>query len=164
MSARPPLPLLRAPEPLGRRRAALALLAVAALLGACERADDGVRVRLRASDPAVRRAAAQTLAEGGPASAEAVPELLAVLDDAELGLVPLWALGEIGPAAAAATERLLALTTSDDGPRRAVALWALARIAPQASEVRQAIERACTADVALVRQAARGAMRSLPPR
>lgn len=158
MSARP----LRAPTRSGRR--GVALLAVAALVGACERAADGARMRLRASDPAVRRAAAQTLAEGGPASAAAVPELLAVLDDAELGLVPLWALGEIGPAAAAATERLLALTTSDDGRRRAVALWALARIAPHANEVRQAIERAGTADVALVRQAARGAIRTLPPR
>ncbi|MCS6976164.1 MAG: HEAT repeat domain-containing protein, partial [Gemmatales bacterium] len=63
---------------------------------------------LRDPDPLVRRDAAVALGRGGPASAAAVPQLIAALSDADTGvrLNAAIALGNIGPAAAQAIPAL----------------------------------------------------------
>jgi HEAT repeat protein len=102
--------------------------------------------------PVARPAAARLLAGRGEAAAEAVPALLAALGsaDAEIVASAIHALGEVGPRAAAAAPRLIALLPSEDEgggcvrtPRDYLASTALARIgAPAVPLLLEALEGA----------------------
>jgi HEAT repeat protein len=58
------------------------------------------REALKNADINIRRDAARVLGEIGPGAKDAVPELIEALDDADMDLIAVWALGRIGPAAA----------------------------------------------------------------
>ena len=77
---------------------------LAALAGACRDPVDVARAAITGADPAARYSAVSTLAEAGPAAADAVPELVAATGDSHQGIgdAAVWALAAIGPAAAAA--------------------------------------------------------------
>lgn len=71
---------------------------------------------LHHSDPAVRRQAADILAQMGPAAQQAVPTLVGMLNDPDLQVrkAAAHALGQIGPAAASAVPALVQATTSPE--------------------------------------------------
>ncbi len=60
------------------------------------------REALKSPELNVRRAATRGLGEIGPESKDAVPELIESLNDEDMDLIAVWALGQIGPAAIAA--------------------------------------------------------------
>jgi HEAT repeat protein len=57
---------------------------------------------LKSADINIRREAARALGDIGPEAVDAVPELIEALDDADIDLIAVWALGCIGTAAIAA--------------------------------------------------------------
>jgi hypothetical protein len=57
---------------------------------------------LKSTDIYIRRDAARVLGEIGPGAKDAVPELVEALDDEDMDLIAVWALGRIGTAAIAA--------------------------------------------------------------
>jgi hypothetical protein len=60
------------------------------------------REALKSPDLNTRREAARALGEIGPEAVDAVPELIEALDDEDMDLITVCALGQIGPAARAA--------------------------------------------------------------
>ena len=138
------------------------LVWLAAIGGACSDPVAVARASLAAADPATRLAGACTLAEAGPAAAVAVPDLIVATGDASAGVadVAVWALAAIGPAAAAAVPHLLSLPV-DGQPLRHLALCvALGKIGGGRDEVVARLQRDAQSPLPIVRQAARGALRS----
>jgi HEAT repeat protein len=85
---------------------------------------------LRSGDWDDKQEAVHALGEAGPAAAEAVPALIALLGQKDLGADAATALGKIGPAAKEAVKALTDATGSSDRRLRLEAAAALARIDP----------------------------------
>ena len=62
---------------------------------------------LKSPDVDVRRAAARALGDIGSGAVEAVHELAEALDDEDIDLIAVWALGKIGPPAIAAAPAIV---------------------------------------------------------
>jgi hypothetical protein len=78
------------------------------------------REALKSPEVNVRRAAARALGEIGSGAKDAVPELIEALEDEDMDLIAVWALGRIGPAAIAAVpamKRWLEKVNSSCRPR-----------------------------------------------
>jgi HEAT repeat protein len=98
-----------------------------------EKTFPGLLAGLRDDYAEVRAVAAAGLADHGPRSAPAVPDLIRALDDPDprVRRASATALGAIGPGASAAVDRLRALAVGDDDePARRAAAAALAAIGP----------------------------------
>jgi HEAT repeat protein len=76
-------------------------------------------LRLQERDRSVRSVAAEALGKIGPGASAAVPYLIQLLDDANLGEAAVTALGEIGPAARAAVPKLIEMLVALQTPPKA---------------------------------------------
>ena len=132
-----------------------------ASLAACGASVEDRVAAVAASDAAVRIGAVRALAETGPAAAAAVPALRLALADPVLTDLAVWALGEIGQADAATRAALRALSVEAQPLRHAVLCVALGRLGGGEPEVVADLERWSSSPHAIVRQAARGALRRL---
>jgi HEAT repeat protein len=91
--------------------------------------------------PDVRREAILALAAIGEASAPAVPQLAAALDNKLNRIAATYALGSIGRVPGDIQAKIQANTKDDDPMLRTVSHWALAKLNPEdQNQVRQAVE------------------------
>lgn len=134
--------------------------AVAAILSACQREEryEGQPLEfwvaaLRNADPRVREQAVEVVARAAPRSPRTVDMLLDVLEaesDTNLYVVIAETLGELGPVAEPAVQRLAQLLTDDHREVREAAATALGMIGPPAAPaapVLAAALRDCCHDV-----------------
>jgi HEAT repeat protein len=110
------------------------------------------------ADRVARQAFIRGLAERGPRAVVQVTSLAADLKDPQVQVHAALALGEIGPAAEAARQDLLAAARGQVPPLRAAALLALSRIAGEDPEVAQALVAATRDPDPMVRKVARGTL------
>ena len=136
---------------------------LAAVTGACRDPVAEARAALASAEPLARLFAVCTLAEAGPAAAAAVPELIAATDDAVAGVgdAAVWALAEIGPPAAAAVPHLLSLPVDGRPLRHLAVCVALRKTGGRRADVLARLQQDTLSPDITVRQAARGALRSL---
>ncbi len=138
------------------------VLVLAALLaGACRGPIEDAMAALQDDHVATRLAAVRALAEAGTAAVAAVPALVAATGDETVADLAVWALGEVGPAAAAAVPQLLALPVDALPLRHVVVCVALAKTGGRRDDVVARLQRDLQSPHVVVRQAARGALRSL---
>ncbi len=96
-----------------------------------------------ANEPYQRQEAAMTLGMIGPGAASAVPDLIRLLDDPEIGVqhAAVFALGMIGPPAAPAAESIREHLDSDDPFFWVAGAWALAKIFPENENIKKTTAR-----------------------
>ncbi|MEC8337237.1 MAG: HEAT repeat domain-containing protein [Planctomycetota bacterium] len=96
-----------------------------------------------ANEPYQRQEAAMTLGMIGPGAASAVPDLITLLDDPEIGVqhAAVFALGMIGPPAAPAAESIREHLDSDDPFFWVAGAWALAKIFPENKNIKKTTGR-----------------------
>jgi HEAT repeat protein len=99
------------------------------------------RVAARLADPKTRIHAVRVLGRMGPEAKDAVPQLVAALEDSEpeLGGEINFALGAIGPDASAAVPALTAMVNDENDSLRYSAVFALGEIGPAAAEATSAL-------------------------
>ena len=96
-----------------------------------------------ANEPYQRQEAAMTLGMIGPGAASAVPDLITLLDDREIGVqhAAVFALGMIGPPAAPAAEAIREHLDSEDPFFWVAGAWALAKIFPENENIKKTTAR-----------------------
>jgi HEAT repeat protein len=100
---------------------------------------------LERPDPRIRREAAMTLRQLGPAAAAAAPQLVARLQndpEFEVRLACLLAISEMGAAAKPAIPLMVDLLDSPEPMSRRAALYTLGRLGPVAAEALPAVKHA----------------------
>lgn len=114
-------------------------------------------------DPAIRKAAVWGLAQAGPAAAPALPVLMKMLDDPEMQIPVLNALGAIGPQAHEAIPKVRGLLGALNLRIRCEAASALAKMGANDEETIAALIGALRDTNSLVREEAKDALAALAP-
>jgi HEAT repeat protein len=140
---------------------------VPALHTFAEFAEEGVpRLRALLKKPAIAYWGAVLAADMGPTAAPAVPELTALLEDAqpEVRLQTLIALGEIGPQSASAVPEIVQALESDEitGIRYAAA-FALGRIGEKSMEANRVLVDAARGDEPILKTLSLWALAKINP-